>query len=518
MKWSPEQQAIFAVFADPNSGNAIVRARAGTGKTTTIIQALTHIPRGHRALLTAFNKKNADELASRLASAGARGADASTLHAFGCRLVRGAVSYIRVDKSAASSLIKNAFRDAPDEAVTIIARLMSKAKNCLLPELLSAETLTDLAYDFDVLPSEDIESHRRVNGRMVRTLWDLPKIVACAQEALDITIEQINTCSNKTLTIDFDDMVWLPVAWGLHKHSFDLVVVDECQDMSPVQLALARGACKKDGGRFIAVGDDRQAIYAFRGADSESLDRIKIELKARELPLPITYRCPSLVVAMAQEVVPDYRAHDSNAEGIVERLSPDLLSSVVKPGCFVLGRSNRAVVGACMRLLRDGIAAEVVGRDIGRSIQKLIERIAGKRTTRINQLLLKLEEYEERQLARIEILAKGRADEEQRMVERMEDQTETIRALCEGLVTLSELDDRIKQLFGEGASVARVTCSTVHRAKGMERDLVVVLEDSMKRGHGEDDNIYYVAITRAKRTLVMLSKKYEEKIEPGAEQ
>ena len=70
-----------------------------------------------------------------------------------------------------------------------------------------------------------------------------------------------------------------------------MVVVDEAQDMTSAQLEIAVGACKR-GGRVVIVGDDRQAIYGFRGADSGGLDRLKKLLKAKELGLTTTYRLP----------------------------------------------------------------------------------------------------------------------------------------------------------------------------------------------------------------------------------
>jgi len=89
--------------------------------------------------------------------------------------------------------------------------------------------------------------------------------------------------------------------------TYDLVVVDEAQDMTASQLQLAIQSCRK-GGRIAIVGDDRQAIYSFRGADSKSLDRLKGILKAKELGLTTTYRCPKRVVEIASRYVPDFRA------------------------------------------------------------------------------------------------------------------------------------------------------------------------------------------------------------------
>src|SRR5207248_1814934 len=131
-------------------------------------------------------------------------------------------------------------------------------------------------------------------GRGYRT----EHIAEWALKAMDLARE-------RTGVITFSDMLFLPLVHGWASGRWDLVVVDECQDMNAAQLALA-GRCLVPGGRIAVVGDDRQAIYGFRGADSSSLDRLLEAYDAKELPLTITYRCPKRVVEVARLLVPDY--------------------------------------------------------------------------------------------------------------------------------------------------------------------------------------------------------------------
>jgi superfamily I DNA/RNA helicase len=89
--WSAQQEAIFGWFENslvpPGtfSQNLVVRARAGTGKTTTILEAILHAPEA-KILLCAFNKRIAEELTARLSATGSN-AVAKTLHSVGFGLV-----------------------------------------------------------------------------------------------------------------------------------------------------------------------------------------------------------------------------------------------------------------------------------------------------------------------------------------------------------------------------------------------------------------------------------------------
>jgi DNA helicase-2/ATP-dependent DNA helicase PcrA len=72
--------------------------------------------------------------------------------------------------------------------------------------------------------------------------------------------------------IDFNDMIWLPVVNNLPGwSSIDLLLVDEGPRFQP----LPAGVGLKAGKRIILVGDERQAIYGFAGADVDSIDRME---------------------------------------------------------------------------------------------------------------------------------------------------------------------------------------------------------------------------------------------------
>jgi len=79
---------------------------------------------------------------------------------------------------------------------------------------------------------------------------------------------QASNESAKLGMLDFDDQLYLPLLWKLRLFQNDFVFIDEAQDTNPVRRALAKLALRP-GGRLIAVGDPRQAIYGFTGASHE---------------------------------------------------------------------------------------------------------------------------------------------------------------------------------------------------------------------------------------------------------
>lgn len=123
--------------------------------------------------------------------------------------------------------------------------------------------------------------------------------------------------------------------------------VDEAQDLSKVQLAFVLG-CVRKGGRLLFVGDPRQAIYGFSGADAYAVERIVDVTKATVLPLSVTYRCPASHVRLANQFAPEMQVAPGAAQGTVRRISEAVLAAHVKPGDLVLCRVNVPLIkGRC---------------------------------------------------------------------------------------------------------------------------------------------------------------------------
>lgn len=484
MEWSHYQEAIFAEVEN-GTGHLVVEALAGSGKTATAVELINRIPRKERILFTAFNKAIAEELSRRIQNARC---DILTLHALGLKAVaryRFTASRnvnakriwpwieellgTRYEPGTADAFLAERLGDhnLPHRAARVeyetraaLKQLVSLSKNMLAstPQA-SAEIAAD--FDLDPYPYSPLEL-----GHMAQHLMD--------RAAEDET------------EIDFDDMVWLPAACDMTPPQYDVVVVDELQDMNPCQLWLARRALKK-GGRFIGVGDRRQCIYAWRGADTQGMDRIVSELDAKVLPLSITYRCPRAVVRLAQKVVPQLEPAPDAPEGyLVESADP----SNAQPSDFVISRTNAALIKPCLALVRRRIPARIRNPDLGASLARLVKHSG---THTIPDLKLWLDHHQ----------AEESIGMSERTVRELADRMNTIRALTHDAPTPGAVATEIERLFSNDTD-GHVAFGTVHRMKGLEAERVyLICSTFVPRWETEELNIWYVAVTRSKSRLYL---------------
>jgi len=479
--WTAEQLPIFDWCRD-GKGNLVVVARAGTGKTTTIIQGVTYMPE-KSILLAAFNKRIQMELSSRITN---NNAEAKTLHAVGYMLIAeywGRVQTSKGDDRAFDLVRTICGKDIPFTMLKLVAKLHTKGRE-INPYAKCGEDLIALAEQFECEP-EDFWRHQG---------YDLRYICENAYKCMELAAD-----SNKPKTgIDFADMIYLPLVKNWAMPRYEAGLVDEAQDMTPAQLDLFLKVIKP-GGRICVVGDDRQAIYGFRGADSAALGRLQKQLKAKTLNLTTTFRCGKAIVARAQELVPDIQAAPTNGEGTITVLDSDELVNAAQPGDFILSRLNAPLAGYAMQLLRAGKRAQIAGRDIAAGLKAAVRKLS-KPGMSVDTFLEAVEEWRAREVKRLTILKF-----EQR-VALVEDQAETLFHLAAGATSLRAVEEVIERLFtDDGDSPDYIYLSSVHKAKGLESRQVFMLSWTFRKGRNqEEDNIYYVAVTRAKDSLVMV--------------
>lgn len=490
-KPSIQQQNLFTAVQDANRGSIIVDAKAGSGKTTSVIEATRYM--NGSIFLGAYNAKMAKELKERCAGMG--NVKAATFHSAGYQALRRAFPRVgspddkKVPNIIAAYMNEKGRADLADVARPL-AEIVSMAKQRGIGAL-------------PQFPNEapiwlDMIDHFALDQNLPDD-YDVASLVPLAQEIL-------RRSNDQTFIIDFDDMVYLPLKLNLRMWANDWVLIDEAQDTNPTRRALARKMLKR-GGRLIAVGDPNQAIYGFSGADNDALDQIRRDFDAETLPLSVTYRCPKTVVDLARQYVAGIEAHEDNADGQVVPLDYKDLVAQVRPGDAILCRYNKYLVNLAFKLIRYGIPARIEGRAIGAGLVALASKWKVKD---LDSLRGRVEGWMKRECKK----AKDKGDDTKAM--QIEDRGETLIVLIEraeenGIHNVAGLRKMIEDLFDDRVVQQKdmVTLCSVHRSKGLEWKRVFLLgrEELMGREcrqywqTQQEQNLVYVGITRAQDTL-----------------
>jgi DNA helicase II / ATP-dependent DNA helicase PcrA len=464
--WSIYQLEVFKNIAS-GVGHTAVQAVAGSGKTTTIVEGLKHVPAGCSTTFMAFNTKIADELKKRAPY----GVDVRSLHSYGNQAVVRRFGRLPVNKYRVDDM----------------ARLLSPEINKNID--LRRDLSDCVSKCKGMLASTDDEIDAIIDqfGYDSATNGDRASFIATVQQLLHQCTGTEDGC------IDYDDQIWLPLVLDLKQRQFDRVFVDETQDLNAAQIALVLRAVKP-GGRIMAVGDPRQAIYAFRGADARAFENVVGRLNATVLPLSVCYRCCKAVVREAQLVVPEIQAAPDAEEGEVRSVEYAEMRKAVQPGDFVLSRTNAPLVSLCMALLAEGRPAIIQGRDVGAQLAGLVRK---SKAADVEALRDYIEAWMQKECAR---LIKKNRD-----TQMVEDKAACILAISEGAASVADVLARIEALFVNTNDASRIVLSSTHKAKGLERDRVWLLGNTYRRRPGvEEDNLWYVAVTRARKLLVIV--------------
>jgi hypothetical protein len=495
--------------------NLIISAVAGSGKTTTLLKVLEMIPEDKSVLFMAFNVTIADELKLRVPKDKSN-ITVNTVHSFGRlsltkfmtpsldeRKYRGILNSVIEYKTGKNlnSIREYDFNEEQQKYVNEIIKLMPDLTDLKeFPK--NVVSLCDLGrlslVNFDIKPIGIGEINKIAtkfsidNGNNESTIaWFLSKI--------GITYHK---------TIDYTDMVCLPIILDLEVEKYDFVFVDESQDLNTCQRNLMLKAVKDNVGRFIAVGDPKQAIYAFAGADSESYQKLKEIPNTLELPLSYTYRSSPEIVNMVRHINPSISAHPKNKKGKIF----DVFSyKDIEDGDMVLCRNSFPVVSLCIKLLTEGKKSYVIGSDIGESISKLIkstEKFVKEYTIDnvIQQLLLEKEKMVEKSMVKNKI-TKSEALEES-SITIFNEKIQMIEALSDGINDPNVVIKKIKSIFSDDKKTG-IRLSTIHKSKGLESERVFIIhQELMPSKHAiqpwqieQEKNLEYVAYTRAKTVL-----------------
>ena len=267
----------------------LVLAGPGSGKTTVVLQRIFYlleimkIP-SERILALTFTKEAATSMQERFLeqTAGAQTIFFGTFHS----------CFYQILKSSGQFRSYSLF-DA-------------KWKKKILQEAISKWISGDAKNDVSEF-SESI-SYYKNTGELDKTLIRLP--VKYRYAFLDI-YKSYEVARKQLKKIDFDDMVLecrnlllkdelIRKQW---QQCFDMILLDEFQDINPMQYETLKLLAPPGKSPVFAVGDDDQAIYGFRGASPECLKRFEKEYGAQRVTLNVNYRSFENIVQSATKVI-----------------------------------------------------------------------------------------------------------------------------------------------------------------------------------------------------------------------
>ena len=506
---TPAHEAINNAI-EAGERHLMISAVAGSGKTTTILEALKLIPT-ERVMFLAFNKSIATELAMRVP----QNVQACTLNSLGHRAFGTWLSGRGLSRPKLSAWksadIADSLLSEDDFAMYsgALKKLTGLAKG---QGLIPSGRDTKNKAPFDGLMADTVENWMRLINRFGVELPDdetrdpALTTIQFAREILDAGLR-----TNKV--IDFDDQLYMTLAFDVPMSKFDRVFVDEAQDLNPVQLELVARSLGKDG-KVCAVGDPCQAIYGFRGADADSMPNIKARFDCLELPLHVSYRCPKAIVAEAQKVVSHIQPHKDAQDGSLFGAGAGKDDSPQPHdefpfigGDMVLCRFNAPLVRVCYSNIRRGIPTFIMGREVGAGLIALVKKLGA---TSIKNLAEKLDAWEDNEVAKLE-----RAGKKEDRIAGTRDRAECLRVFVEMADTIPGMIRKIEEMFRDKDPGRMVRLCTIHKSKGLEAERVFVLNrDEMPCKWAsqtwqleQEMNLIYVAVTRSQRHLQYITAK-----------
>lgn len=582
-----EQSDITDVFLSPKKQNIVINALAGTGKTTLLSHLSSFVNPGEKWQYLAFNVKNEQEGKKKLP----REVPSLTTHKFiGSQIMNKNIQSNELRDKTFKMLGDDSILNIPYEVPKnkrfqlkkIVLKLVDLSKNNkvdprnqkqALNEILETANSFDLdldlstpeAYDSEVDYAQIITSN--VLTILKESLPELPydnkgqaKPCTACNGTKQFNGQICNNCLGSGMirsgiygkSSDFNDVLWWPALydhWKMPK--MDVVLADEVQDFNKNQIKILE-KLGKAGSRLVIVGDPNQAIYGFRGADSDAFNSLtemlgKVGNGAVQKTLSVNFRCGSKIIDFVRESMSEDLPEIANLKSPQFKISPDgskqpwhegdvnmsmdyssTLSMISKelrngkletPTTF-LCRTNGPLVKTAFNLLKMGVPIKVIGNDIGKSLKDMIFSINKKINMSINEFNQELDHYY------MDIAEKysGKIEYSQKLTD-ITDIYDALSTIIDDNTNISDTDQLIStidQYFdNKDESVSdvekhsKVLLSSGHRSKGLEFERVIVIRPdlvphpmaSTPASHTQELNTKYVMLTRAKNELIICNDK-----------
>ena len=274
------------------NGPCLVIAGAGSGKTkvlTTRIANLINegVPSYHILAIT-FTNKAAKEMKERIGKIVDNCESfVGTFHSFGMRIIRENVLKLGMERNF--TILDS------DDVLSLIKKI-----------------LKDKGYDTKEVSPSYIRNRISFIKNEMLTNAEIEKFFQSEMEkiAYEVYLEY-NVKLKKNNSVDFDDLLWLPVklfkenpdVLEHYQDKFQYILIDEYQDTNEVQYKLVKLLAEKYRNLFV-VGDPDQSIYQFRGANYKNILNFEKDYPdAKVISLEDNYRSTEMILEAANSVI-----------------------------------------------------------------------------------------------------------------------------------------------------------------------------------------------------------------------
>jgi DNA helicase II / ATP-dependent DNA helicase PcrA len=365
------QQQIVA----HGDGAILVVAGPGSGKTRVLTERVRRLladPTQHfRVLALTFTNKAANEIIERLDNVPdiRKRAFVGTMHSFCMEVLGNRGKPIGVDG------LPNIFESFNDRKQVLANAVRSE------PRLSSR-----------LKEAGDAKEQQRTLGRWLERISELKNslvLPAMIEDDEERTLyESYDAELRGSAALDYDDLLLLtyrlfeerPKVAEFYQRQYRYICIDEAQDLNEAQYRLLGSLCGSQFKNVLMVGDPKQAIYVWNGADPKYLDLFERDFAATKIMLSENFRCSRAVVAAAKKLDSSYIVEgqlpingaveliecddeQSEARTVVSRIKslvssghPDIEGDLSPGQIAVLGR-NRFVFGSLEEELKtDGLS------------------------------------------------------------------------------------------------------------------------------------------------------------------
>lgn len=302
------------------------------------------------------------------------------------------------------------------------------------------------------------------------------------------------------------------------KISKAVLVIDEAQDMDQSEYNLVKALIAKNPEiKIIAVGDDDQNIFEFRGSDSKYLESLVSDYGATKYEMVENYRSKQNIVVLSNLFAKTIRKRIKTSDiipvskekgfvSITEHTSSnleipicaDLFSRNLSGTTAVLTATNESALKVVGILIKHGIEAKLIQSDDNINLYNLPEF-----RTFVNQLSkcdspVVDDDYwgQTKELLKVKYEKSNILKRVIKIIETFEKENKT-KYRNDFITYISESSFNDFESFDSN----QIVVSTIHKAKGREFDNVFMLLDGNSYNNDEEKRKLYVGLTRAKNNL-----------------